>query len=71
MRTTQIVTYGRTVPSGRSDAICSSFASPILASSSVFHPVISGLLAMPPDRSVAEDLLGHCDAKAADAVPVY
>src|SRR6185436_11682617 len=39
-RTTQIVTYGRSVPSGRSEASCNSLASPMLPSSSSVHAFI-------------------------------
>jgi len=39
-RTTQIVTKGRRVPSGRRDAMASSSASPMMASSSLVHEVI-------------------------------
>ena len=41
---TQIVTYGRIVPSGRAEASCNSWACPIRLSSSILHAVTSGSL---------------------------
>src|SRR5215207_7249102 len=55
-RTTQIVTYGRSVPSGRAEVTRSTSASPIRLSSALVHVV----------TSAAEDLLGHPDG---DEVP--
>src|ERR671918_1130713 len=67
-RTTQTVTYGRRLPSGRVEAICSCCACPIRVSSSCVHVVVMAV--RPFDLSVLDSddrLLAFADDVLAGA----